>query len=89
MIEDETSGKQKGAAAAKNAGASRESTSESGAAKRRKRTKAPKINPEERRRLIAEAAYLRAEQRGFVGGSPEQDWLDAEAEVDRALGEEV
>jgi hypothetical protein len=31
--------------------------------------------------LVAEAAYLRAERRGFVGGSPEQDWLEAEQEV--------
>lgn len=41
--------------------------------------------PEERHRLIREAAYLKAEQRGFEGGSPEQDWFEAEAEVDAAL----
>ena len=35
--------------------------------------------------LGAEAAYLRAERRGFVGGSPEQDWLEAEQEVRRRL----
>ena len=46
------------------------------------------ISADERRKLIAEAAYLRAERRGFRGGSPEQDWLDAEAEVDRALAGE-
>jgi hypothetical protein len=33
---------------------------------------------------IAEAAYLRAAARGFVGGDPMQDWLDAEAELMRA-----
>ncbi len=29
---------------------------------------------------IAKLAYLYAEQRGFRGGSPEADWLRAEAE---------
>jgi hypothetical protein len=43
------------------------------------------IPPEERQRLIAQAAYLRAERRGFSGGSPEQDWLLAEAEIDAML----
>jgi phage-related minor tail protein len=40
---------------------------------------------EERQRMIAAAAYLRAEQRGFVGGDPAADWLAAEAEVDQRL----
>jgi len=35
--------------------------------------------------MIAETAYYRAEQRGFQGGSPEQDWLESEAEIDRRL----
>ncbi len=43
------------------------------------------ITPEERQRLIAQAAYLRAESRGFTGGSPEQDWLEAEIEIDAML----
>ena len=43
------------------------------------------VSAEARRNLIAIAAYLRAEQRGFRGGSPEHDWLEAEAEADRAL----
>lgn len=33
--------------------------------------------------MIAEAAYLRAEQRGFTGASAMDDWLAAEADVDR------
>ncbi len=45
-----------------------------------------RISDEERWRLIAERAYARAEARGFREGSPVQDWLDAEAEVDSALG---
>jgi hypothetical protein len=42
---------------------------------------------EDRRRLIAEAAYFRAEQRGFVPGSELEDWLAAEIEIDALLGE--
>jgi hypothetical protein len=42
---------------------------------------APAIGPEEIRQMIAEAAYYRAERRGFAPGDPTQDWLDAEAEV--------
>ncbi|MFU8857077.1 MAG: DUF2934 domain-containing protein [Deferrisomatales bacterium] len=38
--------------------------------------------------LIRQAAYVRAESRGFVGGSPEQDWLEAEAEVDHLRAQE-
>jgi len=38
-----------------------------------------------RRRLIEECAYLRAERRGFVGGDPQQDWLEAEMEIDQLL----
>ena len=44
-----------------------------------------RITSEERRRLTAEAAYLRAQSRGFSGGTPEQDWYEAEAEIDSAL----
>ncbi len=43
------------------------------------------ISPDDRQRMIAEAAYLRAAQRGFQGGDPTDDWLAAEAEIDRAL----
>lgn len=42
---------------------------------------------EDRYRMIAEAAYFRAERRGFVAGSELQDWLAAEIEVDELLGE--
>ncbi len=43
------------------------------------------ISGEERTRLIAEAAYYRAQARGFAAGSEEQDWLAAEAEVNAKL----
>lgn len=44
------------------------------------------FSPAERLEMIATAAYRRAEQRGFSGGAAEQDWLEAEAEIDRELG---
>jgi hypothetical protein len=37
--------------------------------------------PEERRMLISQSAYLKAERRCFQS-NPEQDWLEAEAEFD-------
>jgi hypothetical protein len=43
------------------------------------------VSEEARRAMIAEAAYLRAERRGFAAGNEEEDWLAAEAEVDRLL----
>ena len=42
---------------------------------------------EDRYRMIAEAAYFRAERRGFEPGSEVCDWLAAEIEVDDILGE--
>lgn len=38
-----------------------------------------------REALIAEIAYFKAQHRGFEPGHEEQDWLAAEAEVDRRL----
>ena len=45
------------------------------------------ISEDVRRGMIAEAAYLRAERRGFSGGHDKEreDWLAAEAEVDALL----
>ena len=31
--------------------------------------------------MIAEAAYYKAEQRGFIPGFEEEDWLQAESEI--------
>ena len=44
-----------------------------------------KLTPEARHALIAEAAYLRAERRGFIPGHETDDWLAAEIEVDALL----
>ncbi len=37
-----------------------------------------------RQEMIAVAAYYRAEHRGFRGGDPVADWLEAEAEMKQA-----
>ena len=39
-----------------------------------------------REQLISEAAYYKAEQRGFQPGNEMADWFEAEADVDRMLG---
>lgn len=51
----------------------------------RPRTAKVKVTPEQRHFMIAEAAYYRAERRGFEGGYEWQDWMDAEAEIERMI----
>ena len=46
------------------------------------------IDAEHRQRLIEEEAYLIAEQRGFQGGDPAQDWARAEKQVNHRLMQE-
>ena len=45
------------------------------------------IPPEQRRNYIEMAAYYIAERRGFAPGNPLEDWVQAEAEIDRLLAE--
>jgi hypothetical protein len=45
----------------------------------------PEITAESRRQMIEEAAYFRAEKRGFTSGDPANDWLIAEEEIDQLL----
>jgi hypothetical protein len=42
-------------------------------------------SPEEIRKLIEEAAYYRAKQRGFAPGHELEDWVQAETEVMRRV----
>ena len=49
------------------------------------RSSSARLAPEARHALIAEAAYLRSERRGFEPGHETEDWLAAEAEVDALL----
>jgi DUF2934 family protein len=44
------------------------------------------VSPDELRKLISEAAYYRAKQRGFTPGHELEDWIQAEAEVMRRVG---
>ena len=59
-----------------------------------KRVAKPKVNKpvarmqvseDVRRGMVAEAAYLRAERRGFMNGNEAEDWIAAEKEVDALL----
>jgi hypothetical protein len=43
------------------------------------------VTPDLRRKMIAEAAYFRAQRHGFRGGSPVEDWLVAEREIDSQI----
>lgn len=44
-------------------------------------TSSIKITPEERWKMIAVAAYHRAEKRGFAPGDELEDWAEAEKEI--------
>ncbi len=73
-------------------GAAKTTTAKSTRAKRSSTKKAAgkagvpmNVTPEQRLQMIAEAAYFRAEARGFAPGHETEDWLAAEAEVDRLL----
>lgn len=55
---------------------------------RRKRGPAPVPDADTRQRMIAIAAYYKAEKRGFASHDPEaprRDWMEAEAEIERFM----
>lgn len=54
-----------------------------------KPTRRVQVTAEGRREMIAQAAYLRAERRGFAPGRESEDWLAAELEVDALLKPEL
>ena len=56
-----------------------------GAKRRRPDAMTPTVSADQRHAMIAERAYLLAEQRGFQGGDPVQDWLEGEKTVDALL----
>lgn len=56
------------------------------ASRSRARTrKSGTVSAEDRCRYIAEAAYFKAEMRGFERGKELEDWIAAEAEIDALL----
>lgn len=60
------------------------------ATSRKSRAKTPRdagVSAAQRHQMIAEAAYLRAERRGFTPADPVEDWLTAEQEIDALLSE--
>ena len=63
----------------------REAPRKASAKKSRARRGALEASAEQRHHMIAEAAYYRAEGRGFVTGYETEDWLAAEAFVDSLL----
>jgi len=48
--------------------------------------KASVADPKQMKAMIAKTAYYKAEQRGFVPGFEEDDWLAAEREVQAMVG---
>jgi len=49
--------------------------------------RADSVDAERRHALVERAAYVLAETRGFAPGKELDDWLAAEAEVDRQFSE--
>jgi len=45
----------------------------------------PVLTAEQRNHYVAVAAFYIAERRGFTLGNPQDDWLAAEAEIDRLI----
>lgn len=66
-----------------------ETAAEAASSKKAIDSKLPKagrtLTPEDRHCMIAEAAYLIAEQRGFQGDAALDDWLRAEADINAHL----
>jgi hypothetical protein len=77
----------KGTATAKTAKTAKKRSTAAKAVKKQSKAQVRPIDvsPEERRRMIDESAYLRAEQRGFADGDPVTDWLRSEREIDKVL----
>lgn len=55
------------------------------ASKKAKSSQQNVMGDNEIREMIAREAYLRAEKRGFNGGDPVMDWLEAEKQVNNTL----
>lgn len=53
--------------------------------KKEARKKVIDVSAEQRREMIAKAAYYRANRRHFQGGDPVADWLYSEKEIDALL----
>jgi len=70
---------------AKNTPAKKTTKKQSGKPKTVSKAKKNTVSPEQRWQMIAEAAYLKAEKRGFASGHELEDWAAAEIEIDSLL----
>ncbi|WP_097459752.1 DUF2934 domain-containing protein [Mangrovitalea sediminis] len=70
--------------AAKTTATSRKAPAKGSAAATKARP-AANVTAEQRWRMIADAAFYRAERRGFSPGGEVNDWLEAEAEIEALL----
>ncbi|MCU7809863.1 MAG: DUF2934 domain-containing protein [Candidatus Thiodiazotropha sp. (ex Notomyrtea botanica)] len=53
--------------------------------KKRKAAKKARISPEQRLDMITTAAYYIAEHHGFTSGRSDEDWQQAERQIDEML----
>lgn len=67
----------------------RSKTAEKKASTRKKSvsTKRRSVSADIRTQMIREAAYYRAEKRGFSPDQAQQDWYEAELEIDQQIQE--
>jgi hypothetical protein len=63
----------------------KEKKKEKKALKKQAKPDKSQVNPEQRREMIATAAYYIAQRRGFTAGDSAADWQAAEAEIDLLL----
>jgi hypothetical protein len=59
----------------------KKSTTKTKASNKQKSNVVP-INQDNHHTMVSEAAYYLAEKRGFSGGSPMQDWFEAEKHIE-------
>ena len=72
-------------AAKKKSSSSQKIAAKKTAAKKAEQPSRLAITPEERWKMIAIAAYHKAEKRNFAPGNDFQDWVDAEKEIDKIM----
>lgn len=89
VAKKKTAAPKKTAAAKKTTSSKKSSTAKKATAKKTAKNEqtSSKLNitPEERWKMVAVAAYHRAEKRSFASGHELQDWTEAEKEVDKLL----
>lgn len=76
---------EKPAAAPKKAAAAAKTPAKAAGGRSRKKAPAGEITPEQRYRMIQDAAYFIAERNGFAGDNYAY-WLEAERAIDEQLG---